>query len=429
MGKTTKSLTKLLLCLAAASTPALGQEGEGERAQNRWRRAGQESQWTFEVNARAEGVDTDGISKDALATTLRTTFSLKTGRIPTGKSPGFGLHLEFEDVTALGNERLFANAGAGSLNNQVSDRPVVADPEITEVLQAYLSHESALGTASLGRFKITHGDQRFLGPVGWRQHHQTFDALRLQTSERKTSWATLRGDIAWIDRTHRITGARLGMDSLAAYPSAQTSPGILALFAYRIDYDAPALASQDTLTLGAHYAPKREVGPWTVFSDLQLAHQRDTAENPTDQSHIFYRVQAGAGRGLWKAYIGQERLGGNETSAFQTPLATLHKFNGWADQFLRTPPQGLADTYLRLDLDWKRTSWTARFHHFEPDAGGGPDFGSETDAQVLWRQSQGNRLGLKYARYSAKSHAQDTTKWMIFYRWSLRHASTSKSVP
>ncbi|MFT5806450.1 MAG: hypothetical protein ACI9LG_000713 [Moritella dasanensis] len=33
---------------------------------------------------------------------------------------------------------------------------------------------------------------------------------------------------------------------------------------------------------------------------------------------------------------------------FATPLATLHKFNGWSDQFLNTPTQGLADLYLSV---------------------------------------------------------------------------------
>jgi hypothetical protein len=31
---------------------------------------------------------------------------------------------------------------------------------------------------------------------------------------------------------------------------------------------------------------------------------------------------------------------------FTTPLATLHKFQGWADKFLTTPVNGLADLYV-----------------------------------------------------------------------------------
>ena len=40
------------------------------------------------------------------------------------------------------------------------------------------------------------------------------------------------------------------------------------------------------------------------------------------------------------AGLGWEVLGGDEDEpgeAFRTPLATLHAFNGWADQFLTTP--------------------------------------------------------------------------------------------
>ena len=37
------------------------------------------------------------------------------------------------------------------------------------------------------------------------------------------------------------------------------------------------------------------------------------------------------------------RLNGNGAQAFQTPLATLHAFQGWADVFLTTPRDGLRD--------------------------------------------------------------------------------------
>ena len=30
-------------------------------------------------------------------------------------------------------------------------------------------------------------------------------------------------------------------------------------------------------------------------------------------------------------------------SAFRTPLATLHRFQGWTDKFLGTPPAGVED--------------------------------------------------------------------------------------
>lgn len=47
------------------------------------------------------------------------------------------------------------------------------------------------------------------------------------------------------------------------------------------------------------------------------------------------------------ASAGFERLDGNGRRGFQTPLATLHAYQGWADVFLSTPATGLRDLNLR----------------------------------------------------------------------------------
>ena len=47
---------------------------------------------------------------------------------------------------------------------------------------------------------------------------------------------------------------------------------------------------------------------------------------------------------------GYEVLEGAPTGglAFVTPLATLHKFQGWADKFLATPASGIEDAYIAV---------------------------------------------------------------------------------
>ena len=45
---------------------------------------------------------------------------------------------------------------------------------------------------------------------------------------------------------------------------------------------------------------------------------------------------------------GIEYLEGNGTIGFSTPLATLHKFQGFADVFLTTPASGITDAYGKL---------------------------------------------------------------------------------
>jgi len=50
--------------------------------------------------------------------------------------------------------------------------------------------------------------------------------------------------------------------------------------------------------------------------------------------------------------VGYEVLGSDKgVTAFRTPLATGHKWNGWADKFLTTPAAGLEDFYI--DLTYK----------------------------------------------------------------------------
>ena len=45
--------------------------------------------------------------------------------------------------------------------------------------------------------------------------------------------------------------------------------------------------------------------------------------------------------------IGYELLGSDDgLKAFATPLATLHKFQGWTDKFLGIPAGGIADAHI-----------------------------------------------------------------------------------
>src|SRR3546814_19210362 len=66
----------------------------------------------------------------------------------------------------------------------------------------------------------------------------------------------------------------------------------------------------------------------------------------------FVTAELGLDVAAFKLTGGYELLGsdGGATGiaggfAFQTPFATLHKFNGWADKFLTTPGTGIQDYY------------------------------------------------------------------------------------
>ena len=109
----------------------------------------------------------------ARSSTLRTTIGFETLSYK-----GFSVLVEAEEVAVIRND-LYNNAGVGALNNGVRDRPVVADPDSTEINQLYLKIQRGQTTFRLGRSEITLGDHRFVGNVGWRQNHQSFDAFTL----------------------------------------------------------------------------------------------------------------------------------------------------------------------------------------------------------------------------------------------------------
>ena len=83
--------------------------------------------------------------------------------------------------------------------------------------------------------------------------------------------------------------------------------------------------------------------------------------------------------------VGYERLGGTGAIGFSTPLATLHKFQGFADVFLTTPTSGVEDLYGGASYEVKDGPFGASatlyvvYHDFESERGA-VDFGREFDA-------------------------------------------------
>jgi hypothetical protein len=100
---------------------------------------------------------------------------------------------------------------------------------------------------------------------------------------------------------------------------------------------------------------------------------------------------------------GYELLGSDDGAyGFSTPLATLHKFNGWADQFLGTPGAGLEDVYVSLVTKIMGGKFVITYHDFSADdSAGADDLGDEID--VLYAKKFGKKVsgGIKYASYSA----------------------------
>ena len=121
-----------------------------------------------DLRLRYETVDEDNALDDADAVTLRTRVGFNTGTVNN-----FSATVEFEDSRAVFG---LDDYTVGPTGFNVGEYSVIADPQSTELDQAFIQYKSDGVTAKVGRQVITLDGHRFVGHVGWRQDRQTFDA-------------------------------------------------------------------------------------------------------------------------------------------------------------------------------------------------------------------------------------------------------------
>ena len=360
----------------------------------------------FDVRLRYETVDQDGFADSAEALTYRLRAGLETS---TAFETSF--LIEFEHVDTLVDDY-------NSTINGKTGFPVIPDPRGTELNRFQITNTSLQGTkATLGRQRIVLDDSRFVGNVGFRQNEQTFDAIRFQN----TSFGQLALDVTYLNQVNRIFGdessaGRWHGDSYLLNASHPTPLGKLAAFAYLVDVDENG-GSNASQTLGARLSGNRALKGGKFEYAASIAKQEDYGSSNIEYSAEYYSAEAKYVSEYFSLGLGLEVLGGSEQRGFQTPLATLHKFQGWADKFLSTPAAGVEDVYALAGYSagdvgaLTGVKLLAVYHDFSAETGGG-HHGDEIDllATAKWRKVN---LSVKYANYNADEFASDTRKvWL-----------------
>ncbi len=354
---------------------------------------------------RHETADQEGLSLDSRAVTLRTRLGYQTASYA-----GFQALVEGEWVEALNDSEKFNAAGR---HRDARNRPIIADPEASELNRLWVSYTSPDGIQlKLGRQVLALDDHRFIGHVGWRQNQQTFDALTLT--------GKLGSDVSlhysYVDKVHRIFGdhwpdragpiGQFNSDShLFNLRWNNTALGTLSAFAYLVSLDEAA--SLSSATYGLRLSGNRAIGSQDHRLDyvLSVATQSDYKANFNE--FRVYHVNASATYALPMLQMGvaYELLGSDNGIALQTPLATLHAFNGWADVFLTTPAAGLQDFSLSLSTRIPvGTGLTAKaiYHEFRSHAGS-LNYGSEIDLLLSYRFTRSFSTTVKYADFDRDS--------------------------
>jgi hypothetical protein len=397
--------TAVVLASIAFSRPALAAEP------NKAEQPGQfQIKPIVDARLRYEAVHQGSLEADAVTLRLRAGAEAKLGP--------FSVLAEGEGTAAAVNDY---NAFPFTITDR-QRRPqfaVVSDPQNVELNRLQLQYKSKEVTVTAGRQRINIDDQRWVGSVGWRQNEQTFDAVR--------SEATL-GPIA-LDLTYAISqrtifgtdaGPRTATDGKFIFAGLGSKVGPIQgkLFAYLIDYDEGFALPNSSQTYGGYVAGSI---PFAKGSKLTLrgsyARQSDYGSNPFDYTADYWSFEAGTKLAGFNITGGWEKLGSDNGRAVQTPLATLHKFNGWADLFLTTPTNGLEDSYVSVGRTFDGVKMlpglntAIAFHQFD-SAKNDLEYGSEWDASAGFKIGKVGLL-LKYANYDAKEFGVDTRKlWL-----------------
>ena len=186
-------------------------------------------------------------------------------------------------------------------------------------------------------------------------------------------------------------------------------------YAYLMDFGNDNGPANSNATWGASYNGK------LPFVDLSasFARQTDWGDNPQSYDATLLTADARVDLKAFNLDLGYQRLGGDGIDyAFRTPLATLHKWQGWTDKFLATPPGGVTDSWFSVSKRLLGADVMLAYHDFrlpERDV----DAGRELGAAVIYRPLEKLDLQFKIARYWADEYASDTTKIWAVLSWNL----------
>ena len=275
--------------------------------------------------------------------------------------------------------------------------PIDIAGEGTDLNQLWANYKNEdLGSVKVGRQIYTLDDQRFIGHVGWRQKIQTFDAVTV-------SFAGVENLVMggfYFDGVNRVNGTNIDINAFGIN-TAYTFGKLLKLVGFYYDFDdTETLARWDSETIGLRATGEFGVEDLNFFFALSVADQdavlgEDGRYFSAETSSSFAGVQLGLGYDVLE-------------QGFRTPVATVHKFQGFADVFV---PQtitgmgnGVEDLYIYAGYNipvGNGVSAKAIYHCFEPEKGEG-EFGDEINIVVAYEVNKYMNVIAKYADYEAE---------------------------
>tara|TARA_B110000037_G_scaffold174807_1_gene199177 strand:+ start:955 stop:2190 length:1236 start_codon:yes stop_codon:yes gene_type:complete len=341
-----------------------------------------EGKVSIDIRGRYEYVDGPG-SNDVNGYSIRTRLGFTTAEMD-----GFQASIELEDLSFADND----------------DRPGL-DVPTTEINQLWIGYKNDSFSGKLGNQVYTLDDHRFIGHVGWRQNIQTFDAVTTQFAP--TAETTV--NLSYLSRVNRVNATAQDLEGFLLNGVYKVSEELSVTgFAYLLDFDSAGWAAMSTNTFGL-----RGEGAYSGYKYfLSYALQNDAGNNAANLDLSYLAGEVSTDLSGITLGLGFEALEGDGTNGFTTPLATVHKFNGFADVFAGRSiglagglPQGLEDLYLKASYKLPVGNGlvlTTIYHEFNAE-NISQSLGSEIDVVGAYKLNDYTTLIGKYAYYDAES--------------------------
>ena len=374
----------------------------------------------FDLNYRYENVNQDNVRIPPLrgiplpAAKQPDTANANTVRLRLGLlSPVFhGLqgYAEYQGLYAMQSDY-------NSTRNDKTEYSVIADPYENELDQLWLSYAGIPDTVIKGgRQVIQMDDQRFIGNVGWRQLQQTFDSALITNK----SINNLTINAGYIGRAKTVTATTEGLTAPILNVNYKLGDyGNLVGYGYWLDFTDPDVYAKSNQTYGLRLTNYQKPGDSFKLSDnyglvytAEWSIQSDYQNSPKDYTVNRWNLMGGLTAYMFTFQGAMEQLDGvGKNKAFQTPLGTNFAFQGWADQFLVTPDDGIRDVFgtVTTSLDRGEVTLMGVFHQFYDDTGN-IHYGKEWDFRAVKKFGKHYSLLAQYAYYEADQFSTDTQK-------------------
>ena len=411
-----KRIVDILIVLTIAQFSSLGRAGSciGEASEFDPCR----TQVALDLRLRSEVFSQNNYEQDALASLLKT-----RANIDHQLAKGVNIQIELDNVSAIGAQRY------NSTRNSMIGYPTIADSEGSDLNQLWIGFTDSDLEFRLGRQRILIADKRFIGSKPWRNNEQTYDGLRIKWSPTDD----LNFDGSYVVNVNRVYGPVDGenpadWDGDNLFFEAQylvTQKVTAKSFFYDLDIEPqPGFAASKTVnnssrTLG--FSIEGEFSPFTFRSSVALQGASGPSELDYKADYYSFGLDATIAHSLLS--LGIEQLGSDNNIGFSTPLANGHGYQGWADQFLRTPSAGVRDVWVGIDSTIDKVELKGAFHDFHAAIPNSEqhDFGRELDLLATWHVDKNLAVTAKAAIFDATESGifVNATKFWFMVEYSI----------